>query len=211
MKTTTDFQMRPFDVHIPNLEGDGTAETIRIEVPVRVDAATGQEILLPEAHDLIEKTKARRMGLMLPEDIRELRERISLNQEDMSHLLQIGAKSYTRWESGHARVSRSMNVLLCALRDGVISVEYLRCLRDGRDWTELLKRRVKNSIVFLSHSSETPRALSCMRINMESGAAFRDAQQELGLPLPAPSGARPVSKLQTCDSTVAWTETDQAA
>ena len=59
MKTTTDLRMRPFDVHIPNLDGDGIAETIRIEVPVRVDAESGEEILTPDAHELIEKTKAR--------------------------------------------------------------------------------------------------------------------------------------------------------
>ena len=150
MKTTTDLRMRPFDVHIPNLDGDGIAETIRIEVPVRVDAESGEEILTPDAHELIEKTKARRMGLMLPDEIRELRERFKLTQEQISELLQIGAKTYTRWESGRARPSRSLNLLLCALRDGALSLEYLRCKREGRDWAPLLRRRIRKSIVFVS-------------------------------------------------------------
>jgi DNA-binding transcriptional regulator YiaG len=137
MKTTHDLQMRPFDVHIPNLDGDGIAETIRIEVPVRVDAETGDEILTPEAHELIEKTKARRMGLVSPDEMKQLRDRLGLTQEEMSDLLQIGAKTYTRWESGRARPSRSMNVVLCALRDGQLDVNYLRQLRDpdfSADW-----------------------------------------------------------------------------
>ena len=145
MKTTVDLKMRPFDVHIPNVDGDGVAETIRIEVPVRVDPESGEEILTPEAHELIEKTKARRMGLMSPDELRELRERLDLTQEEMSDLLQIGAKTYTRWESGRARVSRSLNVLLCALRDGRIDVNYLRSLRDPefqpewptKDWARM--------------------------------------------------------------------------
>jgi DNA-binding transcriptional regulator YiaG len=146
MNTTTDLKMQPFDVYIPNLDGDAIAETVRIEVPVRIDPESGEEILTPEAHELIEKTKARRMGLMLPSEIRDLRERLELTQEEMSELLQTGAKTYTRWESGRARVSRSMNVLLCALRDGRIDVNYLRRLRNpnaepewpAKDWARMI-------------------------------------------------------------------------
>ncbi len=130
MKTNPDVQLRSFDVHIPNLEGDGTAETITIQVPVRIDPVTGDEILTPEALAQIEKTKARRMGLMSPDEIRDLRDRLDLTQQEMSELLQIGAKTYTRWEAGRARVSRSMNLLLCALRDGRIDVNYLKAIRD---------------------------------------------------------------------------------
>ena len=150
MNTTNDLKMRPFDVQIPNLDGDGIAETIRIDVPVHIDPESGEEILTAAAHELIEKTKARRMGLMLADEIRELRERFSLTQEQISELLQIGAKTYTRWESGRARPSRSLNLLLCALRDGALSLEYLRCKREGHDWAPLLRRRVRKSIVFIS-------------------------------------------------------------
>src|SRR5207247_4081080 len=112
MNTTNDLKMRPFDVQIPNLDGDGIAETIRIDVPVHIDPESGEEILTAAAHELIEKTKARRMGLMLADEIRQLRERFSLTQEQISDLVQIGAKTYTRWESGRARPSRSLNLLL---------------------------------------------------------------------------------------------------
>ncbi len=121
----------PFDVVIPNLEGDAIAEKVQITVQVCTDPETGEDILTPESMALIEKTQARHMGLLSPEEIRALRERLMLTQEEMSELLQLGGKSYTRWESGRARPSRSLNLLLCALRDGIVTVEYLRALRQG--------------------------------------------------------------------------------
>lgn len=153
MKTTADLQLRPFDVHIPNLDADGIAETIQIQVPVQIDQLTGEEILTPEAHELIEKTKARRMGLMSADELRALRERFELTQEELSGLLRIGAKTYTRWESGRARPSRSLNLLLCALRDGALTLEYLRCKRESSDFEVLLHRRIEHSIVFQDSSS----------------------------------------------------------
>lgn len=208
MNTKTNLEMRPFDVRIPNLEGDGIAETIRIQVPVWIDLQSGEELLTPEALELIEKTKARRMGLMSPDEIRALRERLDVTQEDMSELLQIGAKSYTRWESGKARLSRSMNVLLCALRDGVITVEYLRCLRDGHDWTPLLNRRVQNSIVFFSDSSARPRASSG---TWEAFATFLNRQPELLLQSRSLGRTHRRPKIQVCVSTFESDESAEAA
>jgi len=207
MKTNTNVVMRPFDVHIPNLEGDGVAEIVRIDIPVRIDQQSGEEILTPEAHELIERTKLRCMGLMSAEDLRQLRERLSLTQEEMSALLQIGAKTYTRWESGRARLSRSMNVLLSALRDGAITVDYLRCLCDGRDWTPLLNRRLQNSIVFLSESSESPRALSEVWGSVAAAlAAIRKVQPELKLAECPSTPIRPERTFQACKSTAAWVD-----
>lgn len=126
---TPALQTRKFDVVIPNLEEDGIAEMVAIDVQVYYDPAVGEEILTPESVQLIENTKARRLGLMLPEEIRQLREdRLELTQDEIGEFLQIGAKTYTRWETGRARPPRSVNVLLCALRDGVLSADYLRAL-----------------------------------------------------------------------------------
>ena len=151
MNMTTDMKMVPFDVHIPNLDGDAIAETVRIEVPVRTDPKSGEEILTPEAHELIAKAKLRLMGLMSPEELRELREeRLHLTQEEMSELLQIGAKTYTRWESGRARPSRSLNVMLCALRDGQLDVNYLCALRDPSARVVWARRKASQAL-FVSY------------------------------------------------------------
>ena len=158
MNTTDDLKMRPFDVHIPNLDGDAIAETVQIQVPVRIDPKSGNEILTPEAQELIAKTKARLMGLMAPEELRELREeRLNLTQEEMSDLLQIGAKTYTRWESGRGRPSRSLNVMLCALRDGQLDVNYLRALRDPSARAAWTKRKV-SQVLFTSYFTHMAKA-----------------------------------------------------
>ena len=131
MNMTTPLTTKTFNVMIPNLEGDGVAEIVPVQVQVFTDPETGAEVLTPESLDLIEKTKARYLGLLSPEALKQLRERFELTQEEISELLQIGAKTYTRWESGRARPSRSLNVLLRAIRDGVVTAEYLRAQREG--------------------------------------------------------------------------------
>lgn len=120
-----------FQVQIPNLDGDAIAETVPIEVQVYLDPETGEEVLTRESLNLIEQTQARHIGLMSPQEIKDLRLRLDMTQQAISELLQVGEKTYTRWENGRSRPSRSMNVLLCAFRDGCISLHYLRSLLEG--------------------------------------------------------------------------------
>ena len=129
-------------VHIPNLEGDGIAETKMVQVPVALDPQTGEEMLTEEAIELIETTKARYMGLLLPTEIKELRERLEFTQRQMSELLQAGQKSYTRWETGRARPSRMVNVLLRLLYAGKVSVSDLVAQRNqGTNWRDKVSSR----------------------------------------------------------------------
>jgi DNA-binding transcriptional regulator YiaG len=119
------------EVLIPNLEGDGIAERIKVKIPVVRDAHTGETVLTEEAFRILETIKARHMGLLLPDQIKSLRTRLRLTQKEMSQLLQAGEKSYTRWETGRARPSRMVNVLLRLLDSGDISIEALRRQRAG--------------------------------------------------------------------------------
>lgn len=116
-------------VHIPTLDGKAIAETIMVKVTGMRDAKTGELFLDGEALELLDKAKARYMGLLLPEEIKALRQRLNLTQKEMSDLLQIGEKTYTRWESEHSRPSQVLNLLLRALRDGRLDVAYLRSHR----------------------------------------------------------------------------------
>ena len=142
---TPELRTTPFFVQIPNLDGDGIAETVSVDVQCFTDPETGEEVLTPESLELIDRTKARRMGLILPDELKSLRERLDLSQDEISDLLQIGAKTYTRWETGRARPSRSLNVMLCALRDGVMTLEYLRSLRTGGGVTSRFAERISAS------------------------------------------------------------------
>jgi DNA-binding transcriptional regulator YiaG len=131
-------------VRIPNLEGDGIAETHMAHVPVTVDPDTGEELLTEEAIGMIDDTKARYMGLLLPDEIKEMRERLGLTQKRMSVLLQAGEKSYTRWESGRARPSRMVNVLLRLLYDGKVFVSDLITQREqGVNWRDKVVCRLQ--------------------------------------------------------------------
>ena len=128
MKTRTE----PFEVLIPDLCGTGVAERVMVDIPLEWDGEVEQWLLTPEAHRIIEDTKARRMGLLLPEQFKELRERYGYSQREMGEVFQVGEKSWLGWESGKQRPSRSINLLVRALYDGEISVNYLlKCAREA--------------------------------------------------------------------------------
>jgi transcriptional regulator with XRE-family HTH domain len=94
-------------------------------VPVRWDEEIQAWLMTPEAHEIIDNTKARLIGLLLPAQLKELRERYDYTQKEMGELFQVGEKSWTRWESGKHRPSRSINLIIRALYEGEISINYL--------------------------------------------------------------------------------------
>jgi DNA-binding transcriptional regulator YiaG len=116
---------KQFEVLVPNLDGAGVAERVKVSVPLKWDQELGEWLLTAEAHQTIENTKARHMGLLLPAQFKKLRERYHYSQRQMGELFQVGEKSWTRWESGKHRPSRSMNLLIRALYEGEISIHYL--------------------------------------------------------------------------------------
>lgn len=117
-------------VYIPSADGESIAETLWVDVPVWRDPTTKTIFLDDEARKRLEAIKARHLGLLGPQQLKQLRQTIGLTQQDMAKLLQLGQRSWTRWETGRERPSRSMNVLLCALYDGRIDVNYLMKLSD---------------------------------------------------------------------------------
>jgi len=121
MRTKTE----EFEVLVPNLEGTGIIERVKVPITLQWDEEVKEWLLTPEAHRIIEGTQARRMGLLLPEQFQELRERCDCTQKEMGELFQVGEKSWTRWESGKHRPSRSISLLIRALYDGELSVNYL--------------------------------------------------------------------------------------
>jgi DNA-binding transcriptional regulator YiaG len=122
MKTTT----QAFAIHIPDANGESTERIVSIDVPVRWDEMIDEWVLTEEAHEMIDRRKALEMGLLSPAQLRELRERHKQNQKQMGALFQVGEKSWSRWESGKHRPTRSINLLIRALYDGEISIDYLR-------------------------------------------------------------------------------------
>lgn len=133
---------RPFEVVIPTADGQSVARRIPIQIPMEWDPDLGEWLITPEAEEMLESTKARHMGLVLPEEMAALRSRLDLTQTEMGDLLCIGEKTWTRWESGAHRPSQSLNLLLRALQSGLLSVYDLRHLREPRvDWSSVLLSR----------------------------------------------------------------------
>ena len=118
-------EIHDFEVLVPNLEGTAVAARVKVQIPVRWDDEIHEWVLTPEAHEIIENTKARHMGLLLPEEFKALRQKLSLTQREMGELFQVGEKSWTRWESGNQRPSRSLSLLVRAVFDGQLPVSYL--------------------------------------------------------------------------------------
>jgi DNA-binding transcriptional regulator YiaG len=117
---------RTFDVSIPTADGENIAELISIEIPMEWDADIQEWLMTDEGLQKVEETKARHMGLMLPSEIHALRQRLNLSQKEISEALQIGEKTWSPWENGRLRPSRSINLLLRALNDGKITIDYLK-------------------------------------------------------------------------------------
>ncbi len=128
-----------YPVAIPTLDGKAVARTVNVDVDAW-ENAEGEIFLDGDAQEKLEAVKAREMGLLTPGEIKEIRvSKLKATQKAISQWLQIGEKTWTRWESGRERPSRSMNVLLCALRDGKIDAHYLDGLRFGRQISRLFE------------------------------------------------------------------------
>jgi DNA-binding transcriptional regulator YiaG len=121
----------PFDIYIPATEHRSAVKVETIEIDVYTDGS-GNETVTPESSALIDKTQARYMGLLAAEDIRALRERHCLSQDQLSDLLGCGKKSLSRWENGREYPSQLVNTLLRLLEDKKVTPEDLRSVRQPR-------------------------------------------------------------------------------
>ena len=97
----------------------------------------GEEEITPEGRELIEQTKAKFLRRFSSKDVRELRESLGLSGVRMSRLLGLGDKTVARWESAGEWPSRSICVILNALRAGMIDINYLNSLKPSRGNPEL--------------------------------------------------------------------------
>lgn len=75
-------------------------------------ASCGEEILPDELTKAIESEQYRRLGLLTPAEIRQVRQKTGLSAVDLANLLGVGEKSYTRWENGRSMQNRSNDTLI---------------------------------------------------------------------------------------------------
>ena len=118
-------KLTDFTLQIPDAKGK-IVRRVKVKVPVEWDEAIGEWMMTPEALRMVEDAKAREMGIIMPEEMKALRKNFGLTQSQMGALFQVGGKSWTRWESGKYRPSRVISLLIRAVADGHLAVDYLR-------------------------------------------------------------------------------------
>jgi putative zinc finger/helix-turn-helix YgiT family protein len=72
----------------------------------------GEQILGLELEAALEDQRYKRLGVLRPRDIKEVRERAGLTQTEMARFVGVGEKTYTRWESGRSLQNRSSDNLI---------------------------------------------------------------------------------------------------
>jgi putative zinc finger/helix-turn-helix YgiT family protein len=75
-------------------------------------AACDETIIPHELDQAIDRERYRRLGLLVPEEIRRVREKTGLSAVHMSHLLSVGEKTYTRWENGRSLQTKASDTLI---------------------------------------------------------------------------------------------------
>lgn len=75
-------------------------------------SACGEDIIPHELDQAIDQERYRRLGLLAPVEIRRVRQKTGLSAVDMSHLLGVGEKTYTRWENGRSLQTKASDTLI---------------------------------------------------------------------------------------------------
>lgn len=117
-------------VRIPDGNG-GIREIVDVAVDVEFDEITGEYFLSDETIRKLDRVKARHMGLLLPSEIKNLRMRFNKTQADMCAILALGAKTWTRWETGAERPQPFYGKVLIALYEGRQTLEDF-CAQRGK-------------------------------------------------------------------------------
>lgn len=120
----------PFDIYLPATEDKESVfvETIQIEVYENF----GEDFVTSESTELIERTTARHLGLLHGKDIRALRKRLGMTQDQLSDLIHCGKKSLSRWEKGRGYPSGVVNTLLRLLDEGFLTPASLAAVSGPR-------------------------------------------------------------------------------
>jgi len=90
----------------------------------------GEEILSHDLDKAIDLEATRRQGLLVPEEIRQVRQRTGLSAVEMAQLLGVGEKTYTRWENGRSIQNKSNDTLIRLLDKNAESFALVEAERD---------------------------------------------------------------------------------
>jgi putative zinc finger/helix-turn-helix YgiT family protein len=90
----------------------------------------GQIVLGYALVKAVERLSRQRQGLLLPEEIKTIRERAGLTQAEIAEFLSIGEKTYTRWEAGRSIQNKSSDNLIRLIDQNPDLLEHFEAQRN---------------------------------------------------------------------------------
>ncbi len=107
---------------------DDRVSVVAEAVPV-LACPCGEIFYGPEAEQIHHRAICKALGLLTPEQIRELRDRFGLSQQEFARLTGIGVATLSRWEQGRLMQTRSMDSYLQILNAVPNAIQALEKLR----------------------------------------------------------------------------------
>jgi putative zinc finger/helix-turn-helix YgiT family protein len=130
-------------------------------------SACGEQMLPPALGDALLVERYRRLGLLSPGEIAEIRDRAGLSQVEMAGFLGVGEKTYARWESGHSIHNMSSDNLIRLVAQGPELFPRLKAQRDpGRQSViaeyihSLPQLKGSNRLALAAHGGELDPAIA---------------------------------------------------
>jgi transcriptional regulator with XRE-family HTH domain len=110
---------------------------------------------------VLENERYRRLGLLTPEEILQIRKRVDLSQTEMAEILGIGEKTYARWEAGYSLHNKSSdNLIRLFARNAGMFEQVDAERRPDRNqqikqyMEELRKAKPQNKLALAAHGEE---------------------------------------------------------
>jgi putative zinc finger/helix-turn-helix YgiT family protein len=114
-------------------EGEDKVSVVAENVPVQVCTHCQETFSGPEAARIRHQAICRALGLLTPDEIRGIRERLGLSQTQFAELTDIGEATISRWERGRLLQNKAMDRYLRLLDRNPGNVRVLEELRNRRN------------------------------------------------------------------------------
>jgi len=130
-------------------------------------SACGEQMLPPSLDKSLLVERYRRLGLLRPGEIAEIRQRSGLTQVEMAEFLGAGEKTYARWESGRSIHNMSSDNLIRLVAQSPEQFPRLKAQRDpGRqsviaEYIHILPQlKGSNRLAVAAHGGELDPAIA---------------------------------------------------
>ena len=111
---------------------DGDRGPILVEakdLPIQVCDACGETFTGPDAARIRHRAICSALGLLTPEEIKALRERLGKTQQEFAELTGIGEATISRWERGRLLQNRANDNFLRLIAANPVNLKLLQDLR----------------------------------------------------------------------------------